>query len=82
MSEELLETLRAARIEVTPSVDRKHDAFSIDMLGKVEVRTHSFPRLHRWLNRVDALIVRRDRSKPLVVVPLATLIELIKKDRR
>jgi len=40
---------------------------------------NGFQRLYKWLTGVDLLIVRADRSEPLVVMPLSTLIELAKQ---
>lgn len=47
--------------------------------GRIEVKHHAngFQRLYRWLTGVDFLVVRCDRSEPLVVMPLKLMVELI-----
>jgi Holliday junction resolvase len=78
--------IAATRCPVSGSAPGKFGGFDIDLplLGrdcKVECKHHGtgFARLYKWLERVDMLIVRADRSSPLAVLPLATLIELINK---
>jgi hypothetical protein len=55
----------------------------VPMFGRdhrIECKHHAngFARLYRWLVGVDFLIVRADRSEPLVVMPLSTLIKIAK----
>ena len=47
---------------------------------RIEAKHHAngFARLYKWLVGVDLLIVRADRSEPLVVMPLSSLIEIAK----
>ena len=54
-----------------------------DMFGrefKIEnkILARGFQTLYKWLDPdpVDMLIIRQDRAEPLVVIPLATFIEL------
>ena len=54
---------------------------SLPLLGidrKVEVKHHAtgFLKLYKWLEPVDMLMVRADRSEPLVIMPLSLAIEL------
>ncbi len=54
---------------------------SVPLLGadrKVEVKHHAngFRQLYGWLEGVDFLIVKADRSEPLVVMPLRMAIEI------
>jgi hypothetical protein len=56
----------------------------VPMFGRscrVEAKHHAngFARLYKWLVNVDFLIVRADRSEPLVVMPLSRLIEIAKQ---
>lgn len=53
---------------------------SMPLLGKdlrieVKCRANGFNRLYDWLAGSDALIVRADRSPPLLIMPLATAAE-------
>src|SRR5258708_31262434 len=53
---------------------------SMPLLGKdlrieVKCRGNGFNRLYHWLAGSDALIVRADRNKPLLIMPLATAAE-------
>jgi len=47
---------------------------------RIECKHHAngFARLYKWLIGVDLLVVRADRSEPLVVMPLSSLIEIAK----
>lgn len=40
---------------------------------------NGFQRLYSWLTGVDFLVVRADRSEPLVVMPLSRLIEIARQ---
>lgn len=56
----------------------------VSMFGRqcrVEAKHYAngFARLYAWLRGVDFLIVRADRSEPLVVMPLKALIEIAKQ---
>jgi Holliday junction resolvase len=56
----------------------------VPMFGRrhrIEAKHHAngFARLYKWLDGVDFLVVRADRSEPLVVMPLARLIEIAKQ---
>ena len=53
------------------------------MLGRhakmeVKCRANGFATIYKWLTGVDLLVLRRDRSEALVVMPMSTLIELVK----
>ena len=54
---------------------------SVPLLGRdlrveVKARCNGFRKLYAWLNGADLLIVRADRSEPLVVVPMALATEI------
>lgn len=53
----------------------------IDGIGTAEVKARAggegFVTLERWLADHDALFLRRDRAKPLVVLPWATYARLL-----
>jgi Holliday junction resolvase len=56
---------------------------SVPLLGadrrvEVKCRGDGFRQLYTWLNGADLLIVRADRSEPLVVVPFHFAIEIAK----
>jgi hypothetical protein len=56
---------------------------SVPLLGvdrriEVKSRGNGFKQLYEWLNGADFLIVRADRSEPLVVVPFRLAIEIAK----
>jgi len=50
----------------------------IDRRVEVKSRGSGFKQLYEWLNGADLLIVRADRSEPLVVVPFHFAIEIAK----
>ncbi len=59
-----------------------HDV-RLSMLGRdnkmeIKCRANGFATIYKWLEPVDLLILRRDRSEALAVMPISTLIELIK----
>jgi Holliday junction resolvase len=49
-----------------------------DLRIEAKARGTGFNQLYRWLDGADLLIVRADRSEPLVVVPLKLAIEIAK----
>ena len=48
------------------------------LAGEVKARANGFKTIYKWLERIDILFLRADRSETLAVLPLETLIELIK----
>ena len=60
-----------------------HD-LQVKLLGRLEIkcRANGFKQLYTWLEPVDVLVVRADRSEPLAVLPLTTLLKLIKQKTR
>jgi Holliday junction resolvase len=50
-----------------------------DWLIECKSRARDFIRLYQWLDGSDALIVRADRRKPLVVLPLDRALDLLDK---
>jgi Holliday junction resolvase len=48
----------------------------IDRRCEVKCRGNGFRQLYAWLNGADLLIVRADRSEPLVVLPLRLATEI------
>jgi len=52
---------------------------NVDRVVEVKVRANGFRELYRWLIDRDILIVRADRSEPLVVVPLKLAAEIAVK---
>jgi hypothetical protein len=63
---------------------KTHD-LRLTMLGRndnkmeVKCRANGFATIYKWLKPVDLLILRRDRSEALAVMPISTLIKLIKQ---
>lgn len=51
----------------------------IDRVVEVKARANGFRELYRWLIDRDILIVRADRSEPLVVLPLKLAVEIAAK---
>jgi Holliday junction resolvase len=51
----------------------------IDRVVEVKVRAKGFSQLYDWLVDRDILIVRADRSEPLVVLPLRLAAEIAAK---
>jgi hypothetical protein len=49
---------------------------------EIKCRANGFTTIYKWLEPVDLLVLRRDRSEPLVVMSLNTLIEMINGPRR
>jgi len=52
---------------------------NIDRIVEVKCRADGFRELYRWLIDRDILIVRADRSQPLVVLPLKLAAEIAAK---
>ena len=55
----------------------------IPLLGRtrrveVKVRGDGFRQLYAWLSKADVLIVKADRRDPLMVLPLALVVELMR----
>jgi Holliday junction resolvase len=51
----------------------------VDRVVEVKCRANGFRELYRWLENRDLLIVRADRSEPLVVLPLKLAAEIAAK---
>lgn len=56
-------------------------AVEFDCCAEVKCRANGFRELYRWLQDRDLLILRADRSEPLVVLPLRLAAEIIRPDR-
>jgi Holliday junction resolvase len=50
----------------------------IDRRVEVKVRGAGFRQLYAWLDGADLLIVRADRSEPLVIIPFRLAVEIAK----
>jgi hypothetical protein len=61
-----------------PGADLSVPLLGVDRLVEVKVRANGFRELYRWLVGRDFLIVRADRSEPLVVLPLRVAISIAK----
>jgi Holliday junction resolvase len=48
----------------------------IDRCVEVKCRGNGFSQLYRWLDQRDLLIVKADRSEPLVILPLKLAAEI------
>lgn len=48
-----------------------------DWRVEVKVRAHGFAQLYGWLGDNQALVIRADRQRPLVVLPLDTAIDIL-----
>jgi hypothetical protein len=59
--------------------DLKVPVLGIDRVVEVKCRADGFRELYRWLVDRDILIVRADRSEPLVVLPLKLAAEIAAK---
>ena len=51
----------------------------VDRVAEVKVRAKGFQQLYGWLVDRDILIVRADRSEPLVILPLKLAAEIAAK---
>jgi Holliday junction resolvase hjc len=51
----------------------------VDRVAEVKCRARGFRELYRWLVDRDILIIRADRSEPLVVLPLKLAAEIAAK---
>jgi len=51
----------------------------VDRVVEVKCRADGFRELYRWLIERDILIIRADRSEPLVVLPLKLAAEIAAK---
>lgn len=52
---------------------------NVDRVVEVKCRANGFRELYRWLVDRDILIVKADRSEPLVVIPLKLAAEIAAK---
>jgi hypothetical protein len=74
----------AERVPLSGSVGGSYTGdLTVPLLGRdlrieAKARGHGFNQLYSWLNGADLLIVRADRSEPLVIVPLHLAIEIAK----
>jgi hypothetical protein len=50
-----------------------------DCKMEIKCRANGFATIYKWLAPVDLLVLRADRKEALAVIPISTLIELIKK---
>jgi hypothetical protein len=66
----------------TPTHDLKVSMLGRDCKLEVKCRANGFQQLYRWVAPVDLLIVRADHSEALAVMPLTTLIELIRSAKK
>jgi Holliday junction resolvase len=48
----------------------------VDRRAEVKCRGNGFRQLYDWLDGADLLIVRADRSEPLVIVPFRLAVEI------
>ena len=65
---------------------KTHDV-RLAMLGKnhkmeIKCRANGFATIYKWLAPVDILVLRADRKPALAVLPITTLIELIKNCKK
>jgi Holliday junction resolvase len=74
----------AERVPLSGSVGGSYTGdLTVPLLGRdlrveAKARGHGFSQLYSWLAGADLLIVRADRSEPLVIVPLRLAIEIAK----
>jgi hypothetical protein len=59
-----------------PGSDVSVPILGTDRRGEVKCRGHGFGQLYGWLDGADFLIVKADRSEPLVILPLRLAIEI------
>ena len=50
-----------------------------DYKMEVKCRANGFATIYKWIAPVDVLVLRADRQQALAVMPIATLIELLKR---
>ena len=66
---------------MAPNACRFGNDLSVPLLGidrriEVKARGNGFRQLYEWLDGADFLIVRADRSEPLIVLPLKFAAEI------
>jgi len=49
-----------------------------DWLGEVKARATGFSQIYKWLGTNDALFIRRDRDRWLIVLPVDRFLEALK----
>jgi hypothetical protein len=47
-----------------------------DLRAEVKARGTGFSQLYKWIAGFDLLIIRRDRSEPLVIAPMRLAVEI------
>jgi hypothetical protein len=76
----LLQTARFAAEKIAgmykPGSDISVALLGIDRRVEVKARARGFREIYKWLDGADFLVVRADRSEPLVVLPLRLAIEI------
>jgi Holliday junction resolvase len=76
--------LAGERVPLSGSAGGSYTAdLTVPLLGRdlrveAKARGTGFNQLYRWLDSADMLIVRADRSEPLVVVPFRLAVEIAK----
>jgi Holliday junction resolvase len=73
--------LRAQRVPLSGAVrgypgDIVVPVLGVDRVVEVKVRSAGFQTFYKWLEGRDLLIIKADRSPPLVVVPLRLAVEV------
>lgn len=62
-----------------PGPDLTVSVIGRDLVVEVKARAAGFRELYKWLEARDLLIVRADRSEPLVILPLKLAAEIAAK---
>lgn len=61
-----------------PGPDLSVPLLGVDRRVEVKSRADGFRELYKWLQDRDFLVVRADRSEPLVIIPLGLAIKVAK----
>ena len=78
----------AERVPLSGSVGGSYTGdFTVPLLGRdlvveAKARAKGFATLYDWLEGRDALVVQADRKRPLVVLPLALALEVMRAAER
>lgn len=79
----------AERMPLSGALRGKYGGYDVMVPGlkrdlKIEAKHHGdgFKRVYEWIEPADLLVMRADRTEPLVVMRMSLLIELLKEHKQ
>lgn len=84
MEREIASMLNGIRVPLSGSTAyAKCDVEAYEMRFEVKARKNGFKQIYDWIEKdhADALVIKADRKKPLVVLPITTFKGLIEREK-